>query len=160
MNKGSHGWVFSSAAHNYIATGAGPDDGHPTSMSSYISELGSILAALYIIHRICDYYEITAGQATLYCDNKGAITNSFKSSTPGISPFLSPNYNLLILVKQLITATPITIVGEWVKGHYSGKDRKKQHDLNGKADELVWEHLSTQDSREGTNTSMIPIYDT
>jgi hypothetical protein len=68
-NKGSHGWVFSTATQNYMVTGAGMDDGHPISMSSYRTELGGILAALYIIHRICEYYNIMAGKATLFCDN-------------------------------------------------------------------------------------------
>jgi hypothetical protein len=125
-------------------------------MSSYRAELGGIVAALYVIHRICDYYSITTGQATLYCDNKGAINNSFQSITPGISPFLSPSYDLLLLAKQLVTSIPITIVGQWVKGHYTGNNRKIQHDLNDMADELAGDHLTSQDRHNGTNTSIIP----
>jgi hypothetical protein len=99
-------------------------------LSSHRSELGGILAALYIIHRICQYYDIETGRATLFCDNKRAINNSFKPITPGLSPYFSSNYDLLLLVKQIIAATPITIMGEWVKGHYSGNNRNIQHDLN------------------------------
>jgi hypothetical protein len=94
-NAGSHSWVFSNATRNYTVSGAGTDDGYPTSMSAYRSELGGILAALYIIHRICDYYNITTGKATLFCDNKGALTKTFHPIHQGISPFLSSDYDLL-----------------------------------------------------------------
>ncbi len=48
------------------------------------------------------------------------------------------------------------MAGEWVKGHYSGKNRKIQHDLNDKADELAGIHLDNQNFRSGTNISHIP----
>jgi hypothetical protein len=102
--KGSHSWIFGSPEQLSIMAGAGPTDGHPSSMSSYRAELGGIVAALYVIHRICDYYSITMGKATLYCDNKGAINNRFQTITPGLSQFLSPSYDLLLLAKQLVTS--------------------------------------------------------
>jgi hypothetical protein len=61
-----------------------------------------------------------------------------------------------MLVKQLIAATPITIVGEWVKGQYTGKNRKIQHDLNDRADEIAGEHLQAQGSTDSTNKLVIP----
>jgi hypothetical protein len=69
-NKGSHSWLFGSEAQKHIVAGAGLDDDHPASMSSYQTELGGIVAASYIMQRICDYYNITTGKATLYCGNK------------------------------------------------------------------------------------------
>jgi hypothetical protein len=114
------------------------------------------LAALYIIHRICDYYNVTTSKVILYCDNKGAITNSFQPARPGISPFLSPDYDLLHMIKQIVTLIPMTLVGEWVKGHYTGKDRKPQHDMNALADELAGEHLRHQGTLESTNGSTLP----
>jgi hypothetical protein len=125
-------------------------------MSSYRTELGGIVAALYLIQRICEYYDMAVGKATLYCDNKGAITKSFQPVTPGISPFMSPSYDLLLLAKQLIARIPITLIGEWVKGHYTGKDRRIQHDLNDRADEIAGGHLAAQDNSTGTNTGTIP----
>jgi hypothetical protein len=71
--------------------------------------------------------------------------------TKGISPFLSPNYDILHIIKQLVAVTPITIIGEWVKGHYSGKNRKIQHDMNDAADALAGQHLDDQDLHNGTN---------
>jgi hypothetical protein len=123
-------------------------------MSSHRPELGGILAALYIIHRICSHYDIRSGKVILYCDNKSAIGTSFKPIAPGISPFMSLNYELIKLAKHIITITPITIIGQWVKGHYSGKQRQIQHDLNDKVDKLAGEHLETQDA---SKTKTIPI---
>jgi hypothetical protein len=125
-------------------------------MSSYRAELGGIVAALYLIQRICEYYDIKSGKAILYCDNKGAITNSFQQVTRGISPFMSPSYDLLLLAKQLVARIPITMLGEWVKGHYSGKARKIQHDLNDMADDIAGNHLAAQNRTTGTNASLLP----
>jgi hypothetical protein len=36
---------------------------------------------------------------------------------------------------------PVIVVGAWVKGHYTGKKREIQHDLNKKADDLASTHL-------------------
>jgi len=91
----SHAWIFASEIQLNISSGAGPDDGHPTYLSSYQSELGDILAASYIIYRICIYYNITSGTAKLYCDNKGTVTQSRKPNPLGITPFLTSDYDLL-----------------------------------------------------------------
>lgn len=101
-------------------------------------------------------WEVQTGKATIYCDNKGAITNSFKHIIPSITPFLSPSYDLLLLAQQLVARIPITVLGEWVKGHYSGKDRKIQHDSNDRADVLAGEHLKAQSPQTGTNMSITP----
>jgi hypothetical protein len=53
-----------------IASGVGPDDGKPALISSYQSELGGILASMYIFYRFCNYYKISDGSAKLYCGNK------------------------------------------------------------------------------------------
>jgi hypothetical protein len=127
--NGSHSWIFGTSMQPHIAARASPTDGHSTSMSSYCTELGGIVAALYVIQRICEYYDIAVGKATLYCDNKGTISKSFQPVIPGISPFMSQSYDLLLLAKQLISRIPITIIGEWAKGHYTGKDWKIQHDI-------------------------------
>jgi len=46
----------------------------------------------------------------------------------GITPFFTPDYDLLLLAKELVTAIPITIIGAWVKGHYVGKIAKYNTD--------------------------------
>jgi len=77
----NHAQVFASGlVCNIVATGVSPVDGHPALLSSYRSELSGFLAALYIVFRICQHYNITTGQMTLYCDNKGALRTPFALS--------------------------------------------------------------------------------
>ncbi len=89
-HTGSHCCVFASEICHTIVSGAGPDDEHSTLISSYYSELGGILATLYIIHRICRYYYITTGDAKLYSDNKGVITKMFQAPSPWNISLLDP----------------------------------------------------------------------
>jgi hypothetical protein len=46
-HKGSHSWVVSNTSRQILAKGAGPNDGHPNSMSSYRTELGGSRGTLY-----------------------------------------------------------------------------------------------------------------
>jgi len=130
----SHAWIFSSNIPHDIAYGAGPVNGHPSLQSSYRAELSGILAVLYIIHRVCLYYDISMGAAQCYCDNKGTIRSSYSRPHPGILPFLTSDYDLLHLIHHMLHMIPITIIGSWVKGHYTGSTRELQHDLNSEAD--------------------------
>jgi len=140
--SGSHAWIFHNLSGE-IAIGAGPMDGHPSLTSSYRAELGGILVSLYLIYKVCQYYRIEHGQAQLFCDNRGAISKAFQHSTLGITPFLTTDFDLLHLIQQLIQALPITANGSWVKGHYSGKIRRLEHDLNDMADDLATQHLNS-----------------
>jgi hypothetical protein len=51
---------------------------------------------------------------------------------------------------------PITIVGEWVKGHYTGKNRRREHDLYGMARSLVADHLESQQGKFRTSHCPTP----
>lgn len=84
---------------------------------------------LYIIYQICSHEGIKEGNVKLYCVNKGAITKSFHPEKPGIGPFLSTDHELLHAIQTILKLMPISIIGEWVKGHYTGKDQKIQHNL-------------------------------
>jgi hypothetical protein len=134
---GSHGWIISTTDKATLAQGAGPTDGHPNSMSSYRAELGGLITILYIIYRICSHYDVDSGKAKYHCDNKGVIKNVFSTSTPTISQFLHTDYDLVVIAKRLLRLLPVTIVAEWVKGHYTGDNREHKHDLNDMADQLA-----------------------
>jgi len=140
---GSHGWVFNNQNGEKLYLGSGPADGHPSMMSSSRAELGGILASLYIIHRICSYFYIVTGQAVLYCDNKGAISRAFQQQPFGIIPFLTTDYDLIHLAQTLVHLIPITTMGRWVKGHFSGRPHQLQHDMNDAADNLATSHIHT-----------------
>jgi hypothetical protein len=120
-----------------IASGAGPVDGHPHLLSSFRAELSGILAAVYIISKISAYYKITIGKFHLFCDNKGALKMAFKPMEVGITPYLNSDHDLVELIRSLIDLLPITVTYEWVKGHYTGKNKESQHYLNDDTDDQV-----------------------
>ncbi len=37
-------------------------------------------------------------------------------------------------MRDLVEIIPLTVVGEWVKWHYTGKNRAIQHELNDKTE--------------------------
>jgi hypothetical protein len=139
--QGSHGWLFANEGQDPILQGAGPDDCHSLLMSSYRSELGSLIAVLYVIYRICMHHSVTSGKVKYYCDNKGVITNEFHKTVPGISPFLTTDYDLVCMAKTLLQMIPITVAAEWVKGHYKGSNKEFKHEVNSKADHLASKFL-------------------
>jgi hypothetical protein len=137
---GSHGWIFVSDT-NPTLQGAGPDDGHPDHMTSYRSELGGLLAVLYIIYRVCSAYDIQAGKVNYYCDNKGVIQNVFHPSCqPSITSFLATDSDLVYTARSLLDIIPITIIGTWVKGHQKD-DKDPKHVLNNTAGKLARDFL-------------------
>jgi hypothetical protein len=80
------------------------------------------------------------------------LINPKKGSTVGIRGVsrarvrkrVSSDYDLLKLAKQLVQLIPINIAGEWVKGLYTGKNWRCEHDLNEMADSLAVEHMESQ----------------
>jgi hypothetical protein len=70
--------------------------------------------------------------------------------------FVTPDYDILLSVKEFISLITITVLGEWVKGHYSGKNCQFQHDLNNRADTLATQHLRHQHSPFNTATCPTP----
>jgi hypothetical protein len=133
--------VFKQSTGLDVSSGSGPVDGHPSFMSSYQSDLSGILASLYIIHRICRYYYLTSGSATLFCDNKGTIRKAFQSRPLGVTPYLTTDDDLLQLIQHLVKLIPISLIGKWVKGHYMGQNREMQHGMNNIVDDLASRHL-------------------
>ena len=152
---GGHGWIISTKDKQVIIEGAGPADGNPSSMSSYRTELGGLVAVLYIIFRICTHYHITAGKLIYHCDNKGVLSNVFSSPPVTITSSLQTDFDLVLTAKRLITLIPVTIVAEWVKGHYDGDTRAYKHDLNDRADYLATSF--TKQPPTGLHPRRLPI---
>ena len=82
-------------------------------------------------------HEVTTGKVKYYCDNRGVIANVFSNTLPGISPFLNTDYDLVLVAKTLLHLIPVSVAAEWVKGHYTGKDKEFKHTLNDTADKLA-----------------------
>jgi hypothetical protein len=141
----SHGVVFASALlQQTIAECAGPVDGHPDLLTPYRAELSGIVATLYAVYRICQFFNITSGAMKLLCDNKGALTNAFKPIIPGITPYFSTDHDLLEVARSLITLIPIVITTQWVKRHYTGTNKKYEHTLNEAAEWIAGEFQINQ----------------
>jgi hypothetical protein len=118
----SYGTVFaSSLIEQRVASTVGPVDGHPNLVTSYRAELSGIIATLYLVYGVCQYYHITEGAMTLYCDSKGALKSAFHPIKAGITPYFKTDHDLIEVAKALLTLIPIVISTSWVKGHYTGK---------------------------------------
>ncbi len=103
----SHGWVFaSSLVETVVSTGTGPVDGHPSLCSSYRAELSGTLAVLYVLYRVCQYYNISSGKLKLYWDNKGALKNAFRPINPGINTLYCYRPDLIELTHSLLQVMP------------------------------------------------------
>ena len=94
--SGSHGWVIAHDSGDIIAQGSGPTDSHPSLVSSFREELGGLLAVLYVMHRVCQYYHVQEGKASIFCDNKGALTHVFNKCITGISAYQILDYDLIV----------------------------------------------------------------
>jgi len=135
--KGSHAWIFATHDGIPLLQGAGPIDGHPLLLSPYRTELGGILALLYLLNVIVRCNELREGTVTLFCDNKTALENVFDENPKrGIYPMLAADYDFIVIARKLVKATPITINHRHVKGHYTGDERRVEHDLNDLVDTM------------------------
>jgi len=145
MSKASHGSVYAcDLLQETLACGSGPVDGHPALVTSYRAELSGIVAVLYTVYHICQYYHVTTRAVMLFCDNKGALRNAFKPIKPGITPYFNMDHDLVEVAQSLIKLLPIVIAAQWVKGHYTGSERKYQHTLNDAADQLAGDYQHFQ----------------
>ena len=135
---GSHAWIFSTPEGEILLKGAGPIDCNPRTLSSYRPELGGLAAVLYLLLIIVQVFEVETGVVTLYCDNKSALENTFDEMPKrGIYPLLATDYDLLILLREILSILPIRVISKHVKGHYKGDERRVEHDLNALADTMA-----------------------
>jgi hypothetical protein len=116
----THGWLFASEIRQVIVEGNGSGHGHPALLSSYRAELGGLLALLYLVYRISTFHQVSAGSLRIICDNKSALSKAVTIAPRGITPFLTSDYDLVALIHMYSTLLPISLAGEWVKGHNTG----------------------------------------
>ena len=160
QRRGSHAWILSSVESYVKLEGAGPSDGNPATMTSYRPELQGLVAQLSIIQLLTDTYSIVSGSITNACDN---ISAGHKVEDMLSSPALytiSPTvkeYDLLIVIRDLLISIPVTMVPVHVKGHKddatASEDLTYLEQLNIECDRNAKAWLA---SNEGTEKSPQP----
>ena len=126
---------------NYISvTVPGPK----REQSSYRGELGGILTGIAITNRLLKKHNITGGECTLVCDNKGALAASFgwKTPTPDWTCF-----DIISLIRNEIKISPITWKGTHVKGHQDDNNTYEELDVNSQAN-IIADNLAKRELSE------------
>ncbi len=110
---------------------SGPCNSAPVNQSAQRTELCSIVVTLHLISTICNHYQLYSGSVTIYNDCSKAI-KLICSPERKFKRFLIDNYDLVHEAQSLLLSIRkhININLSWVKGHYSGKKREIQCDLN------------------------------
>jgi len=137
--RSSFGLVIScTESKTHLVKAHGPCIGHPNHRSAHRSELCSIVATLQLLHSVVSHFQLTSGSISLFNDCSKAL---ICITQPGrkFKRFLTDDYDLINeschIIKRLQLSTSFTL--SWVKGHFSGKRREPQHDLNAIAQNLA-----------------------
>ena len=128
-------------------------------MFSYRPELQGLIALLTVISSLATTYSITSGSITIACDNISAIHKvDDMISDPAlycIAP--SADYDLLLVIQDLLLSIPICMLPVHVKGHKDDTtnwgDLTFQQQLNFECDRSAKLWLA---ANEGTEKSPKP----
>jgi hypothetical protein len=81
---GYHSWLIATKKEQFILRDGGPDDGSPTYMTSYRSELGGICAGVAAIGVLARFGRINLGYVRMVCDNEAAVKRCDQKLTASI----------------------------------------------------------------------------
>jgi len=116
--------------------------GRPQDMSAYQSEISGLYAAIFLIHSLCNFFQIEEGSVTIGCDGLSALHQAFSSFTPPSTD--CPSFDLIMAIHQLCKCSQIQWQPQYVAGHqvdhapFEQLDRLGQ--LNVEADNLAKAH--------------------
>ena len=167
--KGAHSFVIGCQAHNDNNITGSAITPASTNMCSLTTELYGLLAFTLMISCIAKHYEMVEegkSKITVYCDNEQAVDMAETSEPPiNISETLVPEYDLKILLQEILQICPIHITYEWIKGHQDEEKETRRKifgpfpqkvQLNILADSLANTRVKTD-----TNKEIIrPVYST
>ena len=89
---------------------------HSTGLSSTTTEIYGFIAATILIHVICIAHNVTTGSVTIYIDNQEAGKKGRDEPVLiNINDYLAPDYDITMLLRQLIQLARPQIHYEWVK---------------------------------------------
>jgi hypothetical protein len=135
-----HSWLIATKTEQVILRGGGPDNGSPTYMTSYRSELGGICAGLAAIGVLARSSRINLRSVRMVCDNEAAIKRCNQKLTASIYQNTEYDWDLLktyhTLREECCRDIPTKV--QWVKGHADreGRDLTRDERLNILADLL------------------------
>jgi hypothetical protein len=155
--KGSHGWVLATT-ESQLWKGAGPVDGHPELISPYRAELSGLVALLHVLNSVSTYFDVTSGEAIIYCDCLSAIRHLKPRMFGGLKDHLVPDYDLLNEGRNLLAklSNCCNIKLTWVKGHYQENKKTIEHKLNDTVHDLAYQYLK---NTPGLNSSRKQVID-
>jgi hypothetical protein len=160
LQQGAQAWVFATPDQTILWKNVGPSPGLPITMTPYRAELCGLVSTLFTIHWVCRSANISHGHVTIYCDNESALRQMFTPTRPTNNPYklLKADIDLLTCGRDLLLQLPIdvSLTHEWVKGHFTGKRRLLQHNLNDIADCLAREFNSTSRTPCTGNPAICP----
>ena len=158
--RGSHAWILSTVETFVRLEGAGPANGNPTTVSSYHPELQSLIALLTVISLLATTYSIASGAVTIACDNISAVSKvDDMLSNPTLYTIVpsAKEYDLLLVIRDLLISIPVTMSPVHVKGHKDDatewNDLTYQQQLNVEWDRSAKVWLA---AKEGTKKSPQP----
>ncbi len=147
LQQGCHDWVFSTPHHRILWKGASPAISHPMVMLPYHVEFSGLTSVPFTLLWICTTQGIDSSSVRIFCDNESALHRVFATIQVSNNPLgqLSLDIDLITCARDVLLQLPVDVkvAKEWVKGHYTGNQRKIQHDLNDLADKLAVEHNSS-----------------
>jgi hypothetical protein len=159
--QGSHAWVFADNQRQILWKGAGPSMGHSAVMTQYRAELSGLTSILFLLLRICNEHDVEGGDVIVYCDNISALNQVFTKTHPSNNPLkqLATDIDLIACARDILLQLPVDvhISKEWVKGHYTGKNKELKHILNDMADQLATDYNTFQRPLTGVTPSPSPI---
>jgi hypothetical protein len=138
---GYRSWLIATKTEQVILRGGGPDDGSPTYMTSYRSELGGICAGLAAIGVLARSGRINLRSVRMVCDTEAAVKRCNQKCTACIYQNTECDWDLLktyhTLWEEWCRDIPTKV--QWVKGHADrkGRDLTRDDRLNILADLLA-----------------------
>jgi hypothetical protein len=138
---GYHSWLIATKTEQVILRGGGPDDGSPTYMTLYRSELGGICAGLAAIGVLARSGRINLQTVRMVCDNEAAVKRCNQKLTASIYHNIECDWDMLktyhTLREEWCRDIPTKV--NWVKGHADreGRDLTRYERLNILADLLA-----------------------
>ena len=115
-NQAAAAFVLGNEAAHRRVTGRCHVIGHPSSYSSYRSELAGLHAGIMFLYGLCQAAPIHYGKITIACDNEGSLHRIAQRHTRT----QEKHYDYISAINSIIDDMPITLEFTHVSGH---KDR-------------------------------------